>query len=125
LAQMRSADRVRKCLLFGLDWTYRRQVLNDANDPKQISREVRRTLQLVKPLGHTGFEIVRQIDSEGIKLRTAYECVPPLPCANFGALAATSKVSRNDKQCGEWYYPRPTRPERICHASVGTKDWGA
>jgi hypothetical protein len=35
LAQMRSADRVRKCLLFGVDRTYRRQVLNDANDPMQ------------------------------------------------------------------------------------------
>jgi hypothetical protein len=32
LAQMRSADRVQKCLLFEVDRTYRRQVLNDAND---------------------------------------------------------------------------------------------
>src|SRR3984893_7899951 len=29
LAQMRSADRVQKCLLFGIDRTYRRHVLND------------------------------------------------------------------------------------------------
>src|SRR5216684_328770 len=35
MAQMRSADRVQKCLLFGVDRTYRRHVLNDANDPKQ------------------------------------------------------------------------------------------
>ena len=33
LAQMRNANRVQKCLLFGVDRTYRRQVLNDANDP--------------------------------------------------------------------------------------------
>jgi len=33
LAQMRSADRIQKCLLFGVDRTYRRHVLNDANDP--------------------------------------------------------------------------------------------
>jgi class 3 adenylate cyclase len=31
---MRSADRVQKCLLFGIDRTYRRHVLNDANDPE-------------------------------------------------------------------------------------------
>src|SRR5258708_2818066 len=37
LAQMRSADRVRKCLLFGIDRTYRRHVLNDANDPQRTS----------------------------------------------------------------------------------------
>ncbi|MEA2909993.1 MAG: hypothetical protein QOJ15_2074, partial [Bradyrhizobium sp.] len=35
LAQMRSADRIQKCLLFGVDRTYRRHVLNDANDPEQ------------------------------------------------------------------------------------------
>src|SRR5450755_2612939 len=35
---MRSADRVRKCLLFGVDRTDRRQVLNDANDPKRTWR---------------------------------------------------------------------------------------
>ena len=35
MAQMRIADRVRKCLLFGVDRTYRRDVLNDANDPER------------------------------------------------------------------------------------------
>jgi len=29
---MRSADRVQKCLLFGVDRIYRRHVLNDVND---------------------------------------------------------------------------------------------
>jgi len=38
LAQMRSADRVRKRLLLGVDRTYRRHVLNDANDPEQKSQ---------------------------------------------------------------------------------------
>src|SRR5260370_32497460 len=38
LAQMRSADRDRKCLLFGVDRTYRRHVLDDANDPEQKSQ---------------------------------------------------------------------------------------
>src|SRR5258705_941613 len=38
MAQMRSADRVRKCLLFGIDRTYRRHVLNDANDPNRTWR---------------------------------------------------------------------------------------
>ena len=33
MAQMRSADRIQKCLLFGVDRTCRRHVLNDANDP--------------------------------------------------------------------------------------------
>jgi hypothetical protein len=32
---MRSADRVQKCLLFGIDRAFRRHVLNDANDPNQ------------------------------------------------------------------------------------------
>jgi hypothetical protein len=32
MAQMRSADRVRKCLLFGVDWTYRRLHESDAFD---------------------------------------------------------------------------------------------
>ena len=35
LAHMRGADRVQKCLLFGVDRTNRRQVLNDANDPNR------------------------------------------------------------------------------------------
>jgi hypothetical protein len=33
MAQMRSADRAQKCLLFWVDRTYRRQLLNNANDP--------------------------------------------------------------------------------------------
>jgi hypothetical protein len=35
VAQMRSADRVRKCLLFGADRTYRGHHETDANDPMQ------------------------------------------------------------------------------------------
>jgi hypothetical protein len=35
LAQMRSADRAGKCLRLGVDRTYRRHVLKDANDPMQ------------------------------------------------------------------------------------------
>jgi hypothetical protein len=37
VAQMRSADRVRKCLLFGVDLTYREHHETDAFDPKQKS----------------------------------------------------------------------------------------
>jgi hypothetical protein len=37
LAQMRSADRVRKCLLFGVDRTYRGDHETDAFDPKRTS----------------------------------------------------------------------------------------
>jgi hypothetical protein len=37
MAQMRSADRVRKCLLFGLDRTYDGHHKTDAFDPKQTS----------------------------------------------------------------------------------------
>src|SRR5882757_9643395 len=50
MAQMRSADRVQKCLLFGVDRTYRRQVLNDANDPqptwrrRSLIRSIRRAV---------------------------------------------------------------------------------
>jgi hypothetical protein len=35
LAQMRSAERVRKCLLFGVDRTYRGHHETDALDPKR------------------------------------------------------------------------------------------
>jgi hypothetical protein len=35
LAQMRSADRVRKCLLFGVDRTYRGHHETDAFDPER------------------------------------------------------------------------------------------
>jgi len=35
LALLRSADRVRKCLLFGVDRTYRKHHETDAFDPKQ------------------------------------------------------------------------------------------
>jgi hypothetical protein len=38
MAQMRSADRVRKGLLFGVDRTYRRHHETDAFDPKQTWR---------------------------------------------------------------------------------------
>jgi len=37
LAQMRSADRVRKCLLFGVDRTYRGYPKTDAFDPQRTS----------------------------------------------------------------------------------------
>jgi hypothetical protein len=40
LAQMRSAERIQKCLLFAIDRTYRRHVLNDANDPKRTWRRL-------------------------------------------------------------------------------------
>jgi len=40
LAQMRSADRVRKCLLFGVDRTYRGHHETDAVDPKPTSAQV-------------------------------------------------------------------------------------
>jgi hypothetical protein len=39
LAQMRSADRVRKCLLFGVDRTYDGHHETDANDPKRKWRK--------------------------------------------------------------------------------------
>ncbi len=35
LAQMRSADRIQKCLLFGVDRTYRGNRESDASDPEQ------------------------------------------------------------------------------------------
>src|SRR5882757_5210512 len=38
LAQMRNADRVRKCLLFGVDRTYRGHHETDAFDPKRTCR---------------------------------------------------------------------------------------
>jgi hypothetical protein len=38
MAQMRSADRVRKCLLFGVDRTYRGHHETDASDPNRTSR---------------------------------------------------------------------------------------
>ena len=38
---MRSADRVRKCLLFGVDRTYRGHHETDAFDPKRTLRNVR------------------------------------------------------------------------------------
>jgi hypothetical protein len=49
LAQMRSADWVRKCLLFGVDRTYRGHHETDANDPKRrmadpLSLESKRTI---------------------------------------------------------------------------------
>jgi hypothetical protein len=45
LAQMRSADRVRKCLLFGVDPTHRGHHESDAFDPKPTWRH---GLQLAK-----------------------------------------------------------------------------
>jgi hypothetical protein len=35
LAQIRSANRLRKCLLFGVDRTYDGHYESDANDPEQ------------------------------------------------------------------------------------------
>jgi hypothetical protein len=35
MAQMRSSDRVRKCLLFGVDRTYRGHHKTDATDPER------------------------------------------------------------------------------------------
>ena len=46
LAQMRSADRIQKCLLFGVDRTYRRHVLNDANDPLRLFGGIHWTVML-------------------------------------------------------------------------------
>src|SRR6266851_10392596 len=42
LAQMRSVDRVRKCLLFGVDRTYCGRYETDANDPKRTWRHLLR-----------------------------------------------------------------------------------
>jgi hypothetical protein len=45
VAQMRSADRVRKCLLFGVDRTYRGHHETDAIDPFRTSvKKGQRTL---------------------------------------------------------------------------------
>jgi hypothetical protein len=41
VAQMRSAHRVRKCLLLGVDQTYRGHHETDAFDPKRTSCDVR------------------------------------------------------------------------------------
>jgi hypothetical protein len=53
LAQMRSADRVRRCRLFGVDRTYRRHRETDAFDPKRTPAE-RELWNPVERLGSNG-----------------------------------------------------------------------
>ena len=53
MAQMRSADRIQKCLLFGVDRTYRRHVLNDALDPKRTSIRLRHSILNTEDFGFT------------------------------------------------------------------------
>jgi len=53
LAQMRSADRARRCRLFGVDRTYRRHRETDAFDPKRTPAE-RELWNPIERLGSNG-----------------------------------------------------------------------
>jgi hypothetical protein len=59
LAQMRNADRVQKCLLFGVDRTDRRQILNDASDPFRKSWLARRLVYSMTSSAASVFGTVR------------------------------------------------------------------
>jgi hypothetical protein len=62
LAQVRSADQVRKCLLCGVDRKYRRQVLNDANDPEATQLMLRcYCLEIVGGLLHPPVDTVAEL----------------------------------------------------------------
>jgi hypothetical protein len=71
MAQMRSADRIQKCLLFGVDRTYRRHHETDAFDPTQTSRTAYSITSPVRGgkngwMAYTGADIIREAPQAAI-----------------------------------------------------------
>src|SRR5271156_4459099 len=105
VAQMRSGDRVRKCLLFGVDRTYRGHHETDANDPKADIVELAKLLrQWQAQAGQVKLDRKRELGDHAPWTDTRSHLAPT------GSLQRSGCCSRATGRCGSAAAPSTSWP---------------
>src|ERR1700730_17972538 len=127
---MRSAERVKKSLLFGVDRTYRRHVQNDANDPKRYHASDYSIVGAGEDRGRNGeaerlggSEVDDELEARGLFDRQVGELVPG---QHFDAHLATWTIEVNyfgtigsSSSMPDAIWREPSRSDPRCKRSAG------